>query len=289
MAPFAPFLSETLYQRLRDLGNRDALPRSVHLCAYPEAEPARMDPRLEVAVDRMQQVILLGRQKREEARLGLRQPLAKLTVIHRDGALLDDIRALEVELARELNVKEIAYSTDESAFIRLYAKANFKQLGRRLGKEMKRYAAAIAALGPEAIEAFVETGTLKLEGEDFGEGDLEVFREPQPDTEALSNRFITIDLSTELTPALREEGLAREVVNRIQRARKDADFYVSDRITVRYAAEATLAAAIEAHGAYISGETLAVALVPEANLGEDATTVTIDGAELRFTLTREAR
>jgi len=289
MAPFAPFLSETLYQRLRDLGDRDALPRSVHLCAYPEAEAARMDPRLEVAVDRMQQVILLGRQKREEARLGLRQPLAKLTVIHRDGALLDDIRALEVELARELNVKEIAYSTDESAFIRLYAKANFKQLGRRLGKEMKRYAAAIAALGPEAIEAFVETGTLKLEGEDFGEGDLEVFREPQPDTEALSNRFITIDLSTELTPALREEGLAREVVNRIQRARKDADFYVSDRITVRYAAEATLAAAIEAHGAYISGETLAVALVPEANLGEDATTVTIDGAELRFTLTREAR
>jgi isoleucyl-tRNA synthetase len=289
MAPFAPFLSETLYQRLRDLGDRDALPRSVHLCAYPEAEAARMDPRLEVAVDRMQQVILLGRQKREEARLGLRQPLAKLTVIHRDGALLDDIRALEVELARELNVKEIAYSTDESAFIRLYAKANFKQLGRRLGKEMKRYAAAIAALGPEAIEAFVETGTLELEGERFGEGDLEVFREPQPDTEALSNRFITIDLSTELTPALREEGLAREVVNRIQRARKDADFHVSDRITVRYAAEPTLAAAIEAHGAYIGGETLAVALVPEANLGEDATAVTIDGTELRFTLTREAR
>ena len=289
MAPFAPFLSETLYQRLRDLGDRDALPRSVHLCAYPEAEAARMDPRLEVAVDRMQQVILLGRQKREEARLGLRQPLAKLTVIHRDGALLDDIRALEVELARELNVKEIAYSTDESAFIRLYAKANFKQLGRRLGKEMKRYAAAIAALGPEALEAFVETGTLELEGERFGEGDLEVFREPQPDTEALSNRFITIDLSTELTPTLREEGLAREVVNRIQRARKDADFHVSDRITVRYAAEPTLAVAIEAHGAYIGGETLAVALVPEANLGEDATAVTIDGAELRFTLTREAR
>ena len=289
MAPFAPFLSETLYQRLRDLGDRDALPRSVHLCAYPEAEPARMDPRLEVAVDRMQQVILLGRQKREEARLGLRQPLAKLTVIHRDGALLDDIRALEVELARELNVKEIAYSTDESAFIRLYAKANFKQLGRRLGKEMKRYAAAIAALGPEAIEAFVETGTLVLEGERFGEGDLEVFREPQPATEALSNRFITIDLSTELTPALREEGLAREVVNRIQRARKDADFHVSDRITVRYVAAAPLAAAIEVHGAYIGGETLAVALVPEANLGEDATAVTIDGAELRFTLTREAR
>lgn len=289
MAPFAPFLSETLYQRLRDLGDRSALPRSVHLCAYPEAEAARMDPRLEVAVDRMQQVILLGRQKREEARLGLRQPLAKLTVIHRDGTLLDDIRALEVELARELNVKEIAYSTDESAFIRLYAKANFKQLGRRLGKEMKRYAAAIAALGPEALEAFVETGTLELEGERFGEGDLEVFREPQPATEALSNRFITIDLSTELTPALRQEGLAREVVNRIQRARKDADFHVSDRITVRYAAEAPLDAAIEAHGAYIGGETLAVGLVPEANLGEDATAVTIDGAELRFTLIREAR
>ncbi len=289
MAPFAPFLSETLYQRLRDLGDRSALPRSVHLCAYPEAEAARMDPRLEVAVDRMQQVILLGRQKREEARLGLRQPLAKLTVIHRDGTLLDDIRALEVELARELNVKEIAYSTDEGAFIRLYAKANFKQLGRRLGKEMKRYATAIAALGPEALEAFVETGTLELEGERFGEGDLEVFREPQPATEALSNRFITIDLSTELTPALRQEGLAREVVNRIQRARKDADFHVSDRITVRYVAEAPLDAAIEAHGAYIGGETLAVALVPEANLGEEATAVTIDGAALRFTLTREAR
>ena len=287
MAPFAPFLSETLYQRLLALGAGDDLPRSVHLCTYPEADPARMDPRLEVAVDRMQQVILLGRQKREDARLGLRQPLAELTVIHRDAALLDDIRALEVELARELNVKRVAYSTDEAAFIRLFAKANFKQLGKRLGKEMKRYAAAIAALGPEALEAYVESGFLELDGERFGEGDIDVFREPQPNTEAVSNRYITIDLKTELTPELRQEGLAREVVNRIQRARKDADFHVSDRIAVHYAGAPELEAALAAHAEYIAGETLAVVLERSEALAGEVLEANVDGAALRFTLVRQ--
>src|SRR5690606_9751775 len=114
MAPFAPFLSETLYRELRSFAGEstDTLPESVHLCRYPRPDAAWIDSALERAVDRMQQVILLGRQKREEAKIGLRQPLARLTVIHRDAALLNEMRRLSDYLAAELNVKHIEYSTD---------------------------------------------------------------------------------------------------------------------------------------------------------------------------------
>jgi isoleucyl-tRNA synthetase len=292
MAPFAPFLSETLFRALRGLGGAQdvALPESVHLCPYPEPDAQRIDARLEEAVDRMQQVILLGRQKREEKKVGLRQPLARLTVIHRDAALLEEIRGLETYLAAELNVKRVEYSTDEAAFIRLYARPNFKRLGKRLGKRMKAFQARIGELGPDALEAFAASGSLELDGERFDSEDIEVLREAQADTEALSNRYISIDLDLAITPALAGEGLAREAVNRIQRARKEADLNVADRIAVRFACDAELRAALETHAEFVAGETLAT--VFEAAAPDDAAAmgaghrfeVDVDGRPLVFTI-----
>jgi isoleucyl-tRNA synthetase len=286
MAPFAPFLSETLYRELRALGGAEdaALPVSVHLCRYPEPDDARVDARLEEAVDRMQQVILLGRQKREEKKIGLRQPLSRLTVIHRDAELLEEIRGLEDYLAAELNVKRVEYSTDEAAFIRLYARPNFKRLGKRLGKRMKQFQQRIAELGPEEIEAFVETGRLELDGEVFEGEDVEVLREAQADTEALSNRYVSIDLDTRVTRELAAEGLAREAVNRIQRARKELDLNVADRIGVRFACDDELRAALEAHADYVAGETLATEFEAGEPSGTGRFEVDVDGRPLAFAI-----
>lgn len=285
MAPFAPFLSETLYRQLREFGGGPdaALPDSVHLCRYPQADPTRVDAALETAVDRMTQILLLGRQKREEKKIGLRQPLARLTVIHRDAALLEEIALLEGYLAGELNVKRVEYSADEAAYIRLYARPNFKRLGKRLGKRMKAFQALIGDLDAAALEAFVASGSITLDGETFDAQDIEVLREAREGTEALSNRYVSIDMDLEITADLAAEGLAREAVNRIQRARKDAGLDVSDRIAVTFACEGDLRAALETHAATIAGETLATEF-GAGEPGANCVDTEIDGAPLRFSL-----
>ena len=289
MAPFAPFLSEHLYQALAELAGQSAQPNSVHLCDYPEAESVKVKPGLETAVERMQQVILLGRQKREEVKIGLRTPLSSLTIINADEALLDDMRRIERYVQEELNVQSVAYSTDESAYIELCAKPNFPLLGKRLGKRMKSFAAVIDVLTPEQIALLQQSSRLELtvdgETEVFSAEEVRVQQQARAGTNTLSNSQIAVDLDCHLTPELIRGGYAREVVNRIQRARKDMNFAVSDRVAVSYTAKGELAQAIGEHRDYVMHETLCVALADA--LDEAAAIETeIDGQALRFTVTR---
>ena len=259
MAPFAPFLSEHVYHELAGLGgDAEPKPRSVHLCGYPEPEESLMQPALEDAVARMQQVVLLGRRKREEAKINLRTPLRTLTIIHRDDVLLEAIGELEDYVQAELNVKEVRYERDESRYIDLYAKPNFPVLGKRLGKRMKAFQQRIAALTPAEIADFQETGNVALDGEVFTTDEIQVFREPKDGANAVSDRLISIDLVCDLDDALIREGFAREAVNRIQRSRKELGLDVSDRIRVVYSGAAEVVDAVEAHGEYVAGEVLAV-------------------------------
>ena len=129
MAPFAPFLSEHLYRELAALSARAPSPESVHVCDYPKAEESLIKPQLEQAVDRMQQVILLGRQKREEVKIGLRTPLASLTIINRDSDLLREMEQLNDYIRDELNVQHIDYSADEAAVHRAGSQAQFPIIG----------------------------------------------------------------------------------------------------------------------------------------------------------------
>ena len=289
MAPFSPFLSEHLYQALAELAGQSAQPNSVHLCDYPEAESVKVKPGLETAVERMQQVILLGRQKREEVKIGLRTPLSSLTIINSDEALLDDMRRIERYVQEELNVQSVAYSTDESAYIELCAKPNFPLLGKRLGKRMKSFAAVIDVLTPEQIALLQQSSRLELtvdgETEVFSAEEVRVQQQARAGTNTLSNSQIAVDLDCHLTPELIRGGYAREVVNRIQRARKDMNFAVSDRVAVNYTAKGELAQAIGEHRDYVMHETLCVALADA--LDEAAAIETeIDGQALRFTVTR---
>ena len=284
MAPFAPFLAEHIYQSLAQLaGSGEPDPVSVHLCQYPEADDALANVLLEEAVSRMQQVIELGRRKREDVKINLRTPLRRLTIVHRDAELLAEIKTLENYVKAELNVKDVRYDTDESKYIALVAKPNFPVLGKRLGKRMRAFQASIAALDAPAIEAFQETGRIVIDGETFDASEIEVLRQAKAGTNAISNRYVSIDLDIDLDDELVGEGWAREFVNRIQRARKDRGFEVSDRIRVRYRGEPALESAIETHREYIARETLATDF---GRGGTDTVAVdaVIDGKGVAFTL-----
>ncbi|MEC7974844.1 MAG: isoleucine--tRNA ligase [Pseudomonadota bacterium] len=294
MAPFAPFLSEHLYQSLAQLAGQPAQPNSVHLCDYPEAEAVKVKPGLETAVERMQQVILLGRQKREEVKIGLRTPLSRLTIVNSDAALLEDMRSLEGYVRDELNVQSVEYSADESAYIELYAKPNFPLLGKRLGKRMKAFAGVIANLDIGQISELQNNGDIQLtvagESETFSSEEIQVQQQARAGTNTVSNRQIAVDLDCQLTPELIRGGYAREVVNRIQRARKDQGFDVSDRVAVTYAAQGELAQAIAEHRDYIMGETLCLDLqsANEEALSEGAAVTEIDGNRLRLSIQRRS-
>ena len=258
MAPFAPFLSEHLYRELSAFSEDKADKESVHLCRFPEFDLDQKASGLEVAVDRMQQVVLLGRQKRESVKIGLRTPLSAITIIHRDESLLEDMKSLEGYVRDELNVREVRYSSDEGGYIDLAAKPNFSLLGKRLGKNMRDYQKKIGAMTFEEISSFQQSGEIRIEEEVFSLEEIEIFQKPKEGTATISNSFIAIELDCELTPELIRGGYAREVVNRIQRARKEQGFKVSDRVDVIYEAQGELGEAMFEMADYIAGEVQAL-------------------------------
>jgi isoleucyl-tRNA synthetase len=286
MAPFAPFLAEHIYQQLLPYRPVDSNPSlSVHLCMYPKASPYMIQPALEAAVSRMQNIILLGRQKRNQVKIKTKVPLARLTIIHQDQSMLDEIARLEDYIKSELNVKNVEYSRDENRFIKLYAKPNSPVLGKRLGKNFGAFRKAIEALDAAQLNQLQETGRLVLDGETFGSEDILIFREPKAGTEALSNRLITIDMDCTLDRTLISEGLAREVVNRIQKTRKELGLNVTDRINVDYSAHGELQNAIEEHADHIRKETLALSL--NAVTGPCSTIFEVDEHSLGLDIKRQ--
>lgn len=256
MAPFTPFFSEYVFQEMRKMN--PAEPQSVHLCDYPTANEYLINSDLEVAVGRMQQIILLGRQKRNQVQIKVKTPLKTLTIIHKDQKMLNEIKKLSDYIQTELNIKNIEFSTQEEKFITLYAKANLPLLGKKLGKNMGKYKALIEKLDSAHLAKLEETNSLLIDDTVFDQEEILIFREAKVGTQAMSNRFISIDIDTVLDQTLINEGLAREIVNRIQKSRKDSNFNVGDRINVIYSGDEALLTVVDQFKDYITGETLAV-------------------------------
>ena len=260
-APFIPFLTEEIYRALRT----EEMPESVHLCDYPE-EATERDPRLERQMESTMNAVTLGRFLRTQRNLKIRQPLSKAILVAADP----EVRAMLSETAdiisEELNVKQILVQDSDDGLVELSAKANFKQLGPKLGPKMKNAAARIAALSAQQIRALENGGSHEL---DLGDGtsvtitaaDLSINRAEKPGVTVATDHGITLALDTELTHELILEGIAREFVSRVQNMRKEADLQVSDRITLRYhSADAIVREAVERFESYISNETLATAI-----------------------------
>lgn len=254
MAPFAPFFSDFSYQQLTG-------EESVHLASYPDSNEKMMNRTLEEAVDRMQQLVILGRQKRVQENVKVKTPLRRLEVVHQDKALLQEIKKLEEYISGELNVKEIGYQTNEADFIRLFAKANLPVLGKKLGKDMGKFRGKIESLDYATLQKVEAGQNVTIDGIEFTPEEILVYREAKPGTHAVTNRFITINLDCALDQELIDEGLAREFVNRIQQARKNARLNVSDRVKVTVVLSGPekdqLKGVIQKHKAHIASETLA--------------------------------
>jgi isoleucyl-tRNA synthetase len=254
MAPFAPFLSDYTYQELKKFGASSE--ESVHLANYPESDDNLINSTLELAVGRMQQVINLGRQKRVTEGVKVKTPLKTLKVIHQEQNLLHEISKLEEYIKSELNIKHVEYLTNESDYVILSAKPNTPVLGKRLGKELNAYRVLIEQLTSKEVQKIEAGESITLNHQTFDGETILVFRNAKPGTQAVTNRFITIDLDCKLDQDLIDEGLAREMVNRIQKSRRDAGLNVADRIEVTIHSNENLSRIFNKHLNYISSETL---------------------------------
>ena len=256
LAPFAPFLSDFIHRELTST--------SVHLASYAREEAPASDPGLEAAMDELRDLARLGRAAREDAGIKVRQPLARMLCVV-PASHVDRMRPLLPLLAAELNVKEAVLLTSADDLVELAAKPNWKALGRKFGKHTALAAKAVEALASDDLRAFerdeqvaitVETHSHVLAAEDLvilrrAAGALVV-------KEALG-LFVAIDPT--VSPALRQEGLARELVSRIQRMRRDAGLAVSDRIRLWIAGPPEIESATREYQDWIAAEVLARDLV----------------------------
>ena len=272
LAPILPFLAETLHQRLA-VGMPSAQ-KSVHLERFPEANPALIDVELERAMAACRTIVRLGRNLREQKKIPVRQPLQRVEIAFVEAqkdaqflALQPYAQVVTDILRDELNVKEVLISTqDWSHFGQFTAKANFKTLGKKAGAAMKTVAAEIATWNHEkimdALATRLDAGlTLNVAGVDLLREDLLIDLTPSGDRVLAAERPVLVALDPTVTAELRAEGLAREVVSRIQNARKDAGLQVEDRIALGLWTDGqALAHAIRAHEAYVKSETLATQL-----------------------------
>jgi len=257
-APFTPFISETIYGNLKGEG----MPESVHLCDFPQPNSDARDEKLERSMSLVQDVVRLGRQLRLENDLKVRQPLASIHVVSSNPEIKELLDGYEDLFKEELNIKDVAYGSDETEMAEVSVKADFRKLGPRFGKQMKQVAAAIAQLSSDQAAQLAAGNTVQLtvgDGtEELSPEDVVVQRSPKEGMVVASGDHMLVGIETALTPELVKEGLARECVSRIQAKRKENNYDVTQRIVTSFDVfgDTTLKSALEMHSNYVQTETL---------------------------------
>ncbi|KAF2840079.1 isoleucyl-tRNA synthetase [Patellaria atrata CBS 101060] len=243
LAPFTPFITDNIFQRLlpfipQRLHGEDM--RSVHFLPFPEVREELFDEVIERQISRMQAVIELGRISRERRTIGLKTPLKTLIVIHPDQQYLDDIKGLETEIAEELNVHNLVLSSEEDKYSVQYScTADWPVLGKKLKKDIQKVKKALPSLSSDDVRGFVQNKEITVDGIKLAEEDLLVKRglkdtEASKNQEFNTNNDVLIILDVALYPELEQEGLAREIINRVQRLRKKAGLQATDDVGMEY-------------------------------------------------------
>lgn len=265
LAPFMPFMADRMHQDLVRAFDADA-PQSVHLADWPVADLDAVDHVVLTRQAAARQIVTLGHAARQEAAIGVRQPLAAATVVSVDDGLVDALsdESTAAIVRDELNVKELRFAEDRGAYVNYTVKPSFRALGKRLGKRMKLCAQAVGQADPAALLAAIEDGgtarVMPSDGEEIAlsADELDVRIQQKEGTTSAFDEQALVALDIAISPELAAEGLAREVINRIQGLRKDRDLAYDDRIEVSWDGGAEIAAAMAEHEALVMSEVLAV-------------------------------
>ena len=289
LAPFTPFVADELYRNLvRSVDAR--APESVHLAEWPVADSAAIDSALNSETQLLKRVASLGRSARARSQIKVRQPVAEVAVSPRtpeEGQVLKRNAALILE---ELNAKALRVVDDESDVVRWNVKPNLPVLGKKYGSALAEIRKALAAMDPREVADTVRRGrNLTVTSYDLEPADI--LLEPL-DAEGFASATesgYTVAVATTITPELADEGLAREIVRRLQDLRREADFDLSDRITAWYVAGSDITRVVQSFGDYIRGETLSTELVAagppsDAHVSEQ----TIEGERVTLAVRRNS-
>lgn len=258
VAPFAPFLSDELYQKLTG-------EVSVHISDYPRVQNELIDTKLEAKMDLVKNLVTLGRASREAAKIKVRQPIGKAIIDASNESIMKDLVPL---IQEELNVKQVIFSKDINQYMNFSLKPNFATLGKTLGPKLKEFSKKLSELDAADAVSTLESGeslTFSLGGEDFSFTKEDVLINVTPkegfDVATESNLFIVLD--TNLTKELIDEGYAREFISKIQQMRKAKNLEMMDNINIYFDSTEEITSAILFHSDYIMEETLAVNITNE--------------------------
>ncbi len=282
MAPVAPFFADRLYKDLTAVTRGTT--ESVHLALFPQAGASDTD--LEERMRLAQQITSMVLALRRKVNIKVRQPLATLMVPVADERQAAMLRTMADLILSEVNVKEMRIVTDEDGVMVQRVKPDFKKLGKKLGKHMKAAAAALAALSQADIARLTREGSITLDL-DGGEAtievaDVDIVSEDIPGWEVATDGTVTVALDVTVTDELRREGIARDVVNRIQNLRKERGFNITDKIRLQFAPNPATDEALDTFADYISRQVLATELsvAPVDESDSDAAVLDIDGITL---------
>jgi isoleucyl-tRNA synthetase len=262
-APVAPFLMDQIFMDLNKVTGKDA-EHSVHLTQFPAYDQSLIDPQLEERMDIAQKISSMILGLRRKVNIKVRQPLAKIMVPVSDGSFRGKFESVKNLILAEVNVKEVEYIDDTSSILIKKIKPNFKTLGPKYGRLMKEISVSVSAMDQQEIIDFERIGnstfTINSTVVNLTLEDVEIVSEDIPGWQVVNDGKLTVALDITVTEDLRNEGIAREFVNRIQNIRKESGFDVTDKITVLIEDHELIRDAIKTHSSYIGSQTLATSV-----------------------------
>src|SRR6201991_1653500 len=288
MSPIAPFFADRLYTDLNNVTKKEKF-ESVHLADFPAYHKELVNKALEERMQMAQDISSLVLSLRKKVGINVRQPLSRVLLPILNKNFKHQVEQVKDLILSETNIKDIEYITDASGFIKKKVKPNFKALGPKVGKDMKAVAEAITNMDADALNKFEETGTAKFEiGNSAFEielSDVEIIAEDVPGWQVASLGKLTVALDVNITDELKQEGISRELINRIQNLRKGKDFEVTDKINVRLRDHSFINEAVKNNLSYICAEILAESIEVDNQLNEGET-VLIDENEILIAITK---
>jgi isoleucyl-tRNA synthetase len=288
MAPIAPFYADRLYMDLIGVTGRDQVV-SVHLAKFPVADESLINAELEARMQMAQDVTSMVLALRRKVNIKVRQPLQCIMIPVVDEAQKQHIEAVKDLIMNEVNVKEIKFVDGAAGVLVKKVKCDFKKLGPKFGKQMKAVAAAVAGMSQEAIAELEKNGsyTFQLEGGEavVEASDVEIFSEDIPGWLVANEGKLTVALEVTVTDELKREGIARELVNRIQNIRKSSGFEITDKIAIVLSKNPNTDDAINEYNTYICNQVLANSLVL-ADEVENGTEISFDDFSLYVNVTK---